>query len=290
MVYTGKTAGVERSNKQEEPVAAPPAEQKSGYKDRPWIPRFWDGMCLGGWLRLLARNRFRVAPRRIAMALLIVGIGAFNFFLWLLQTAIYGRRIDRAKIEKDPIFVIGHWRSGTTMLHELLVLDSRHTFADTYACFAPNHFLVSSWWVKPLLQILLPSRRPMDNMAAGWDRPQEDEFALCNMGVPSPYLTITFPNHPPQDQEYLDMRGRVGPRRRTMETLTPLVPPLHHAAESQADRAEIAAAHLPDRHAPGDVPQGEVRPHRPRSLRAVALDNESLASALSRPGPSGAEL
>ena len=24
------------------------AEQKSGYKDRPWIPRFWDGMCLGG--------------------------------------------------------------------------------------------------------------------------------------------------------------------------------------------------------------------------------------------------
>ena len=38
----------------------------------------------------------------------------------------------------------------------------------------------------------------MDNMAAGWDHPQEDEFALCNMGVPSPYLTIIFPNRPPQ--------------------------------------------------------------------------------------------
>ena len=44
-------------------------------------------------------------------------------------------------------------------------------------------------------------------MAAGWDRPQEDEFALCNMGVRSPYLTIAFPNHPPQDQDYLDFRG-----------------------------------------------------------------------------------
>ena len=51
----------------------------------------------------------------------------------------------------------------------------------------------------------------MDNMAAGWDRPQEDEFALCNMGVPSPYLTIIFPNRPPQCQEYLDFRGVPAP-------------------------------------------------------------------------------
>src|SRR5262245_59090902 len=44
----------------------------------------------------------------------------------------------------------------------------------------------------------------MDNMAAGWDKPQEDEFALCMLGQPSPYLTIAFPNHPPQDQEAFD--------------------------------------------------------------------------------------
>jgi hypothetical protein len=53
----------------------------------------------------------------------------------------------------------------------------------------------------------MPDRRPMDNMAAGWDRPQEDEFALCNLGVPSPYLTIAFPNRPPQFPEYLDLEG-----------------------------------------------------------------------------------
>jgi hypothetical protein len=41
-------------------------------------------------------------------------------------------------------------------------------------------------------------------MKAGWDRPQEDEFALCMLGQPSPYLTIAFPNHPPQDQEAFD--------------------------------------------------------------------------------------
>jgi omega-hydroxy-beta-dihydromenaquinone-9 sulfotransferase len=182
-------------------------EQKSGYKDHFWIPRFWDGMSLGGWLRLLRRNHFAVAPRRIGMAVIIAVAGCFNATLWFIQFLLLGRKIARTEMKDDPIFVIGHWRSGTTLLHELFVLDPRHTFPDTYACFSPNHFLVSGWWIKPLMKFLLPAHRPMDNMSAGWDHPQEDEFALCNMGVPSPYLTNAFPNHPPQYQEYLDMRG-----------------------------------------------------------------------------------
>jgi omega-hydroxy-beta-dihydromenaquinone-9 sulfotransferase len=185
-----------------------PAEQSTGgYKDRPWIPRFWDGMTLSGWIGLLIRNHFAIAPHRIGMAIIVLLVGIINFYLWVIQTLIFGRRIERTRLKSDPIFVIGHWRSGTTLLHELLVLDPRHTYPDTYACFAPNHFLISAWLFKPLLKILLPSRRPMDNMAAGWNRPQEDEFAMCNMGVRSPYLTIAFPNRPPQDQEYLDLEG-----------------------------------------------------------------------------------
>jgi len=183
------------------------AKQRSGSKDHFWIPRFWDGMGVRGWFGLLARNRFDISPLRIAMAVIIGVLSFVNCFLWLIQTILLGRKIDRTEIREDPIFVIGHWRSGTTLLHELLVCDRRHTYPDTYACFAPNHFLLSGWFIKPFLQVLLPSRRPMDNMAAGWDRPQEDEFALCNIGIPSPYLTNTFPNHPPQNQEYLDFRG-----------------------------------------------------------------------------------
>jgi hypothetical protein len=141
------------------------------------------------------------------MAVILTGISVMNVFLWALQMLFYGRRIRRTEIAQDPIFIIGHWRSGTTLLHELLVLDERCTYPDTFACFCPNHFLISGWLFKPLLRILLPARRPMDNMAAGWDRPQEDEFALCNMGVRSPYLTFAFPNRPPQDQQYLDFQG-----------------------------------------------------------------------------------
>jgi omega-hydroxy-beta-dihydromenaquinone-9 sulfotransferase len=185
----------------------PLEQQTGGSKDRPWIPRFWDGMNISGWLGLLVRNHFAIAPQRIAMAIIVFMVSLVNFVLWAIQTIFLGRRIKRTMLKDDPIFVIGHWRSGTTLLHELLVLDGRNTFPDTYACFAPNHFLISAWIFKPLLNFLLPASRPMDNMAAGWDRPQEDEFALCNMGVRSPYLTIVFPNRPPQDQDYLDLEG-----------------------------------------------------------------------------------
>ena len=54
---------------------------------------------------------------------------------------------------------------------------------------------------------LMPKRRPMDNVRVGWDAPQEDEFALCAMGVPSPYLRMAFPNEPDEYLEYLDLQG-----------------------------------------------------------------------------------
>ncbi len=181
-------------------------EQASGYKDRWWIPRFWNGMSMSGWFPLLARNRFQIGVRCMVMALINTCITPVNAAFWAVQALLFGRRIARTEIKDDPIFIVGHWRSGTTMLHELLVLDERHTYPDTYQCFAPNHFLVSSWFFRRMLRLLLPSRRPMDNMAAGWDRPQEDEFALCNMGIRSPYLTIAFPNRPPQDQEYFELK------------------------------------------------------------------------------------
>jgi hypothetical protein len=87
-----------------------------------------------------------------------------------------------------------------------MVLDARHTFPDTYACFVPNHYLLSRHVLPRLVSGLMPRMRPMDNMPAGWDKPQEDELALCNLGIPSPYLTWAFPNEPPQYEEYLTLR------------------------------------------------------------------------------------
>ncbi len=53
----------------------------------------------------------------------------------------------------------------------------------------------------------MPSKRPMDNMDAGWERPQEDEFALAMMGIPSPYQTVAFPNRADHDEAYEDVES-----------------------------------------------------------------------------------
>jgi hypothetical protein len=169
------------------------------------MPRLWEGCDLFAWLRLLARNRVAVAPRYWYIAGIVTFVSACHTALRYLQGAWFAGRPERTPLQHDPIFIVGHWRTGTTLLHELLILDDRHNYPNTYQCLAPNHFLLTEQLFTRVFHWLMPSHRPMDNMAAGWDRPQEDEFALCMLGQPSPYLTIAFPNHPPQDLDALDV-------------------------------------------------------------------------------------
>jgi hypothetical protein len=188
-------------------AAKPRREQK-------WAPRMWQGCDFFAWIRLLARNRFDVHWTCSYIAVVVTVVSSVHTVLRLVQAVIFGRAVTRTQIKEAPIFIIGHWRTGTTLLHELLILDPRHNFPNTYQCYEPNHFLLTEGIFKRWVRFLIPSRRPMDNMRAGWDRPQEDEFALCMMGQPSPYLTIAFPNHPPQFEEYLDLEG-ISPRAKT---------------------------------------------------------------------------
>ena len=162
---------------------------------------------MGTWARLLARHRFIVTPRRVPMALIIAALSVFSSILAVSQNLLYGRKLSRTQLDEAPIFVIGHWRSGTTFLHELISLDNRFVAPTTYAAFNPNHFVLTESVGARVFSFLMPSRRPMDDVDAGMSKPQEDEWALCNMGIPSPYLRTLFPNADPPYMEYLDMAG-----------------------------------------------------------------------------------
>jgi hypothetical protein len=180
-----------------------------GYKDRFWYPRFSDGMTLSAWRKLLAAGQYRIAPIRFAMSVLVTGLAVgFNSPSAWLQRFFYGQRIRETQLAAPPVFIIGHWRSGTTLLHEYLVRDNRFSFADTFACFVPEHFVISRYTLRPLAALLMPKKRPIDNMEAGFDRPQEDEFALMSLGLPSPYRNIIFPNNGLNiDTDYLTLRN-----------------------------------------------------------------------------------
>jgi len=156
-------------------------------------------------MEILFRNHFQVEWPRVPLVIVITFASLINTLLRWFEGAIYGCKVARMEIKDPPLFIIGHWRCGTTLLHELLGLDKRHTYPTTYECFNPNHFLLTEQLAVPLLSFLVPTHRPMDNMAVSFDHPQEDEYALCNLGLPSPYLTIAFPNQSRVYVDYFDL-------------------------------------------------------------------------------------
>ncbi len=172
-----------------------------------WSPRFWHGMRIGDWLKLFFSGRSRIHPSRWGMAFLITLITPWNDLLRGVQWLIHGRKLAKAELAGPPIFILGHWRSGTTLVHELIIKDPRFAYPTTFQCFAPNHFLITEWWFRKLGGWLLPRKRPMDDMDVGWDRPQEDEFALLSLGLPSPYRRMAYCQDPPPDTNYLDWQG-----------------------------------------------------------------------------------
>ncbi len=172
-----------------------------------WAPRMWQGCTFSSWIRMLAKNYFLMHPSKLYIGCNITAVSTIHMGLRLLQQGLYGSIPENTPLKHPPVFIIGHWRTGTTLLHELLILDPRHAYPTTYQCLEPNHFLLTEQFFKKYCNFLLPSKRPMDNMEQGWDRPAEDEFALCMMGQPSPYLDVAFPNNGPIDQDAFEIQS-----------------------------------------------------------------------------------
>jgi len=105
----------------------------------------------------------------------------------MVENILYRRRIEQTAIEKDPIFIIGHWRSGTTHLHNVLSQDSKHAYVTTLQAIFPTCCVVLEKCkpLKRLVSLALPEKRMMDNVKLGLDYPQEEEFALSCLSTHS---------------------------------------------------------------------------------------------------------
>ncbi len=158
----------------------------------------------GYQLGLLGFTRFtnvlRLAPlapaieiRYLPLLLLLIVVSLISVPLRLLETLIWGRRIQQAKINEAPVFILGHWRSGTTYLHNLLIQDSTFGYVSMYQSIAPECSLIGGSWLQQFLARLVPLKRPMDNMCWPLDAPQEEEFALSKMLPWAFYVSLLFP-------------------------------------------------------------------------------------------------
>jgi len=132
-----------------------------------------------------------IHPRYIPRALLVLATSAITAPLRVWERVRYGRRIAAVRV-KAPVFVIGHWRSGTTHLHNLMSQDPTFGYLTMYQAMVPDCSLAGGRWLKPILSRIVPAKRPMDNLQWPMDAPQEEEIPLAKL-TPSLYVRFLFP-------------------------------------------------------------------------------------------------
>ncbi len=151
----------------------------------------WHGLNWSTWQQLQrevgpfpAKNRLRRAS--------ISAVSLLNSWHEMWENLFYRRRIEQTVVHESPIFVLGHWRSGTTLLHNLFTHDPLLTYPTLYQVMFAGHFLLTERTLAPLTGWAIPKTRPMDNIPAGWDMSQEDEVALQLRTLLSAYMLLAW--------------------------------------------------------------------------------------------------
>lgn len=161
-----------------------------------WGPRLVRHPLLGSDLSTLLASLRRhgfVAPARLPHLLSAVASGVLRWPFRAVEQWWARRWIDRHPPPSRPLFVVGHWRSGTTHLYNVLSRDPRFAYPHPIATGLPWEFLTVGRLLRPLLVRTLPESRWVDAIAVNPDSPQEDEVALANMQPLSFYHGVYFP-------------------------------------------------------------------------------------------------
>ena len=156
------------------------------------------GMRVSPLLRLLSRNQISWTPKHIARILFLFQSSCWSSLFSLAEQARYRQALKKSPVPTDPIFIIGHWRTGSTFLHQLMNQDPNLTTPTLYQVALPDHFISSYHFYKYIFAAFAGKSRPMDNVKIGIDEPQEDEYAMFRLTTFSPLEQLIFP----QKREY----------------------------------------------------------------------------------------
>jgi len=146
------------------------------------------------WLRLRKENKVAPSKKKVARKISLFVI--FSAPLRWLQSILIASRVKRISFKNNPpVFVIGHWRSGTTHLHYLLSQDKKFVYLDSFQAFFFKIAFVSKGLMKPILNYFMPSTRPQDNVKIDARSPQEEEHPLTNLTEKSGMQIFFFPKN-----------------------------------------------------------------------------------------------
>ena len=97
---------------------------------------------------------------------------------------------------REPIFVLGHWRSGTTLLHNLLVTDPQFAFPNAFETSNPLTFLrLERSWRANLAKPPRDGLRTTSNMGCSAPAKMNSAPARCLCARPSWVGTFRAARH-----------------------------------------------------------------------------------------------
>ena len=136
-----------------------------------------------------------IQPSRWLVGLQLSLPGVLLEPLALLQAWTLRHRLKSAQVPDAPIVIVGHWRSGTTFLHQLLAEDPQTATARNSFTVAPQVAVLLKPWLAPVLQRWMSRTRPID--AVPWSAldPQEDEIGLARLTPDTNMAGVAFPQH-----------------------------------------------------------------------------------------------
>ena len=171
------------------------------------------GGSFTNWLELLRANK-GIDNRYLLKGFLISLASIAGVPNRILEKAIFDRQIEKLTVF-SPIFIIGHWRSGTTYLHNLITQDDDLGYVSSLQTWTPELFLGSEPIIQYILKRFLPEIRPMDNVELSAELPQEEEYALGNVGSHCFYHGWYFPKNMKQYFRQLVLFDNSSPKIQT---------------------------------------------------------------------------
>ncbi len=167
-----------------------PASRGSGRAHRVFHP-----LC-GATLPVLARalvRRDTVSATRAPVALVALGMAVLRLPFTLGEAAFASAAIPRRGDYAAPVFIVGHWRSGTTHLANVLSRSGTFGILSPMAVGLPSEAIGLGRLARPFVEQFFPTHRLIDDIALRADLPQEDELAMANLATVSCQHGIYFP-------------------------------------------------------------------------------------------------
>ena len=153
-----------------------------------------EGITFGDWRSLLRREGSRIAPTCWPRAIWLTGMSLLNTMAARGAERRFGAAIEATPVVA-PVFILGHYRSGTTHLHDLLALDPAYASPTRFQAYNPSTFLATESWLAPIVEPFMLPRRV-----------QEDEIALMILSQLSPYMEWVFPRDRDRFRQTLTFR------------------------------------------------------------------------------------